>query len=227
MKTIGLLGGTSWPSTLDYYQTLNRMVAERLGGFHSANLILKSIDYHEIKSCYGKNWDKVPALLEKEVLEALSYNPDIFMICNNTLHKALDALEIDFGSTKLIHIVNEVGREAQRRGFQKLLLLGTKLTMEDGYYAMTLIRDFQLEVGIPDGDDRNDIQALQTQIAAGVDPSSFRPRFSEILSRYRDYDAVVLACTELPLAITQDVTKLPILNPTYLQCRAAFEAALS
>ncbi len=226
MKTIGLLGGTSWPSTLDYYATLNRMVGEKLGGFHSAQIILKSIDYHDIKSCYGRDWSKVAPLLEKEIHAALALKPDIFLICNNTLHKALDELSIDFGPVQLIHMVEETGKEAKTQGYQNILLLGTKTTMEDGAYARKL-ETFGLTVEVPGLADRDLIQTMQPKLAAGDDPALYADRFKELLARYPQYDAVVLACTELPLVVTEQITTLPILNPTYLQCRAAVEAALS
>lgn len=226
MKTIGLLGGTSWPSTLDYYATLNRMVGEKLGGFHSAQIILKSIDYHDIKSCYGRDWSKVAPLLEKEIRAALALKPDIFLICNNTLHKALDELQIDFGAVQLIHMIAETGKEAKAQGYKNLLLLGTKGTMEDGSYARKL-ESFGAMVGVPDLADRDLIQTLQPKLAAGEDPALYVEQFRAILARYPEYDAVVLACTELPLVVTPAITDLPILNPTFLQCRAAVEAALA
>lgn len=226
MKTIGLLGGTSWPSTLDYYATLNRMVAEKLGGFHSAQIILKSMDYHAIKSCYGKDWSKVPPLLEKEIHAALALKPDIFLICNNTLHKALDEISIDFGPVKLIHMIDETGKAAREAGYQKILLLGTKTTMEDGSYARKL-ENFGLHVDVPNLTDRDLIQMMQPKLAAGDDPEPYKEKFKDLLARYPDYDAVVLACTELPLVVNEQVTSLPILNPTFLQCRAAVTEALS
>jgi len=95
MKTIGLLGGTSWPSTIEYYRILNRLAQEKLGGYHSANLLLYSIDYHEIKSRYHDGWDEIPILLEKEIHKLVKLGPDCILICNNTLHKAFDEIKTD------------------------------------------------------------------------------------------------------------------------------------
>lgn len=228
MKRIGVLGGASWPSTIDYYTLLNTLVLEKLGGFHSANLILKSMDYHAIKSCYGAGWDAVPSLLEEQLADLAMMRPDCILIANNTLHKALDAFTDGqaFQGIPLIHIVRETGKAAQKVGYQRLLLLGTKFTMEDGYYAGVLKRDFGLDVEIPNEPDRDAIQAIQTPLSLGEDASLFEDQMSQIIASYSHFDAVVPACTELPLVVRADNTELPVLNPTQLQCEAAVQFAL-
>jgi aspartate racemase len=226
MKTIGLLGGTSWPSTIEYYRILNEMAQARLGGHHSARLLLKSIDYHEIKSRYHAGWDKIPALLRTE-LESFARlapaGPQCLVICNNTLHKAYDsfAREIDLGMP-LFHVVHETGVHARAQGWRRLLLLGTQFTMEDGFYHRGL-QAYGMEVGTPVQADRIGIQEVQTELARGVMRPEFRDFFKSLVSRYADVDAVILGCTELPLAMAQADFALPLVNPTELQCRAAFE----
>jgi aspartate racemase len=134
MKTIGLLGGTSWPSTIEYYRILNELAQSRLGGFHSANILLRSIDYHEIKSRYHEGWNEIPSLLRKEIEALARLGPDCLVICNNTLHKAFDVIEADLRLTApVFHIVAVTGKFARSRHFKRLLLLGTKFTMEDGF----------------------------------------------------------------------------------------------
>ena len=226
MKTIGLLGGTSWPSTIDYYRILNELAQERLGGFHSANLLLRSIDYHQIKSRYDTRWPEIPALLAQEIRAFVKLAPDCLVICNNTLHKAFDAIEAELALTlPVIHIVKATGRAAQARKLQRLLLLGTKFTMEDGFYHRGL-EQFGLHVEIPVEEDRVAIQQIQTQLAKGIMTDDFRLFFVKLIEKYAgQVDAAVLACTELPLAISQRDCALPILNPTELQCREAFAFA--
>lgn len=223
LKTIGLLGGTSWPSTVDYYVTLNRLVAARFGGFHSAPIVLNSIDYHDIKTAYETDWPRVRELLKRALHRTLALGPDLLLICNNTLHQAYDELgaDIALGAVELVHIVDEVGAEARRRAYRGVLLLGTKRTMENGYYREKLSAQYGLEVAIPDAVDRDTVQRLQRVLAAGHDPAPIRRELAEVLDRYPDHDAVVLACTELPLAIDEQTCRLPILNPTRLQCEAA------
>ncbi|MCB1593160.1 MAG: amino acid racemase [Alphaproteobacteria bacterium] len=230
MKIIGLLGGTSWPSTPLYYTLLNRMVSEKAGGHHSARIMLYSIDYHEIKSRYMQEggWEEIPDLLEKELKILDHSGPDCILICNNTLHKAYDLLAdrgIRLGG-RVIHLVVETAREALARDYKRVLLLGTQFTMEDGFFTDRL-RFFGLEADVPGEEDRQDIQHMQTEISAGRMLPEFRSRFAEMLSRYKGYDCLILGCTELPLAISAEETDIPILNPIEAQCAEAIKHAFS
>jgi aspartate racemase len=229
MKTIGLLGGTSWPSTIEYYRLLNEMAQARLGGFHSASLLLKSIDYHEIKGRYYDRWDEIPALLEAEIraFAALApRGPDCLVICNNTLHKAYDTIEPGLAlAIPVFHIVKVTGAAARAKNARRVLLLGTRFTMEDGFYHRGL-EAFGLQVVTPDAADRSAIQAIQSELARGVAKSGFRTQMAALIAKHAGaVDAVVLACTELPLAVSQAESSLPVINPTEEQCRAAFAFA--
>ena len=228
MKMIGLLGGTSWPSTIEYYRILNQLAQEELGGFHSANLLLRSIDYHDIKSHYHDGWDKIPLLLKKEIEAFIEFSPDCLLICNNTLHKAFDQIESDLRlSISVFHIVDAIGRFAQRQNLKHLLLLGTKFTMEDGFYQKRLEEQFNLVVEIPSLQERIAIQAIQTQLSRGILKQEFRSYFVNLIRKYSAVDAVVLACTELPLAIHQNDVAVAVLNSIEYQCKEAFEFAIS
>ena len=229
MKTIGLLGGTSWPSTIEYYRILNELAQARLGGYHSASLLLRSIDYHAIKSRYHAGWDEIPTLLRAEIesfTRLAPAGPECLVICNNTLHKAYDsfAAELELGMP-VFHVVAATGAHARARGWRRVLLLGTQFTMEDGFYQRGL-ESFGLRVSTPVAADRAAIQTVQSQLARGVMQPEFRAFFSALVARYTDVDAAILACTELPLAMAQADHALPLINPTELQCRAAFEYAV-
>jgi aspartate racemase len=227
MKMIGLLGGTSWPSTIEYYRILNNLAQEKLGGFHSANLLLRSIDYHDIKSHYHDGWDKIPLLLKKEIRVLIKLAPDCLLICNNTLHKAFDQIESDLRlSIPVFHIVDGVGRFARRQNLKRLLLLGTKFTMEDGFYQKRLEERFNLAVEIPNLQERITIQAIQDQLATGILKQEFQTYFVNLIRKYCAVDAIVLACTELPLAIDQCNVDAVVLNSIEYQCREAFEFAI-
>ena len=227
MKMIGLLGGTSWPSTIEYYRTLNQLAQEKLRGFHSANLLLRSIDYHEIKSRYHDGWAEIPLLLQQEIEALIQLAPDCLLICNNTLHKAFDQIESDLRlSIPVFHIVDAVGRAAQTQNLQRLLLLGTQFTMEDGFYQRRLEERFGLVVEIPTLPERVEIQAIQSQLAQGILAPEFRSYFVNLIQKYSAVDAIVLACTELPLAIDQSDVDAVLLNPIEHQCREAFEFAI-
>lgn len=227
MKLIGLLGGTSWPSTIEYYRILNELAQSRLGGFHSANLLLRSIDYHAIKSRYHAGWVEIPALLGQELEALAQLGPACLVICNNTLHKAYDQIAAQLQlPIPVIHVVEVTARAALASKYRRLLLLGTQFTMEDGFYQRGL-EAHGLAVSTPDAADRAAIQVIQSQLARGEMQPEFRGFFSALIARYPQVDAVVLACTELPLVVTQEDYRVPILNPTELQCRAAFEFAVA
>lgn len=228
MKTIGLLGGMSWPSTIEYYRILNQFAQARLGGFHSANLLLRSIDYHDIKSRYHHDWQEISVLLKKEIEAFVRLEPDCLLICNNTLHKAFDQIANDLQlSIPVFHIVDAVGRFAQTKNLRRLLLLGTQFTMEDGFYQQRLEERFDLKIEIPNLQERIMIQTIQSQLAREVLTPDFRSHFINLLRNYSTVDAVILACTELPLAIEQSDVDLFLLNPTEQQCREAFEFAVA
>jgi len=226
LKTIGLLGGTSWPSTIEYYRILNELAQEKLGGFHSASILLRSIDYHDIKSRYYERWAEIPALLEREIRAFVGLRPDCLVICNNTLHKAFDVIAAKLAlPIPVFHIVEATGRAAQSMKLQRLLLLGTKFTMEDGFYHRGLER-FGLRVETPGEDERVRIQQIQSQLARGIVAEEFRDYLAALVERHAgSVDAVVLACTELPLAIRQRDCRIPVIDPTERQCREAFEFA--
>lgn len=229
MRLIGILGGTSWPSTVLPYRLLNEEANRRLGGFHSARILLYSIDYHAIKSLYGPRFAEVAPLLKTEVEALLSRRPDCWMIANNTLHKAYDQIAGDIGSTiPFFHAVHLTRGHLVARGFRRVLLTGTRFTMEDGFFAAGLSAA-GIDVVIPGPDDRARIQAIQSRLAAGESDPAFAPVFAEILARAaaEGCEAVVTACTELPLVVHAGLTTLAVVDPLRLQCAAALDFALA
>ena len=229
MKLIGVLGGTSWPSTMLPYRLLNEDVQARLGGHHSARVLLYSIDYDAIKSRYAGGWEEIPALLKREIETLLSFQPDCWMLANNTLHKAYDRIapELD-PSTPFFHAVRLVRDHLLERGIGRVLLLGTKFTMEDGFYAVPL-EAVGIRVDVPDAIQREQVQAIQSRLARGEMDLSFAPAFAELRAGHAaaGCEAVVTACTELPLVITQELTDMAVIDPLVLQCRACVDFALS
>jgi aspartate racemase len=227
MKRIGLLGGTSWPSTIEYYRMINQMVAGRLGGRHSADLLLRSIDYHPIASRYESRWNEIPTLLEQELRLMQALPCDGLILCNNTLHKAYDEIRDRVALTiPFFHAVELSAKAAKERGMKHLLLLATRFTLEDGFFQKGLEKA-ELEVVIPEPKERDEIQAIQSRLAADEMRPEFREYFTALLKKYAHADAAVLACTELPLAIPPEGTPIPTLNSVYLQSRAAVDFALS
>jgi aspartate racemase len=222
-KLIGLIGGTSWPSTMLYYEKLNKLISTKLGGFHSARILLYSIDYHKIKSSYTTNWQKVEEEFVKELQFFLKNKPDCLIICNNTLHKAFDNLNSSL-EIPCFHAGLLSAEFAKLNGCKTVLLFGTKFTMEDGFFAK-YFENCEINVIIPNETDRNKIQELQTQISSGMKNDKFLGAFAELISKYKA-DAVCLACTEIPLYVSNLNCKMPIINPIDLQCNAVAELIL-
>lgn len=232
MKTIGLLGGTGWSSTIGYYALLNEKVGQRLGGYHSARIILSSVDYHDIMSNYGKDHDATAAALKRELQKLIALNPDCIMICCNSLHKYYDLIKNDLKSTiPVFHAVDLVGDEIKKQNYKKVLLLATKFTMEDGFFARTLRQaqgewEHGLEVVIPNQEERNEMQRIHGELMQNNVTQEARNYFGSLIAKYNDCDAVVLGCTEYPLVVNQSNSVLPIIDPVQLQTSAAVEFAL-
>lgn len=221
-KLIGVLGGTSWPSTMLPYRKLNQHAHHMLGGHHSARILLYSIDYHAIKSRYHDGWDDIPELLKREARTLLSWEPDCWMLANNTLHKAYDLISDDLKSeVPFFHAIDLVCRHLVDAGISRVLLLGTQFTMKDGFFADPL-KAAGVQVDIPALPDRQKIQAIQTRLARGEMDPGFSDYFERLLEfHYRSgCEAVVTACTELPLVVMQRPGRMVFIDPLDLQTAA-------
>jgi aspartate racemase len=229
MKLIGILGGTSWPSTVLPYQMLNEEVQRRLGSNHSARIALYSIDYAAIRACYSGDWSPIPGLLLDEIRVLLSFNPDCWMIANNTLHKIWGEIAHALPAyPPMMHAIELVRDHLLSRRLGRVLILGTRFTMEDDYYSGP-IRSAGVEVVVPEEADRAHIAAIQTRLADGVIDPAFAPYFTDLISRAaaRGCEAVIAGCTELPLVITGNISPIPVIDPLFLQCVACVDFALS
>lgn len=227
MKTIGLLGGTGWSSTIGYYKALNELVAARLGGYHSAKILLKSIDYHDIMSNYGKDHKKIAALLKQELQELIELKPDSIIICCNSLHKYYDLIKPELKTQiPVLHAVELVAQNLLETDRKKVLLLATKFTMEDGFFAKILEKK-GITVSIPNQDERNKMQDIHAELMHNIVTTEARNYFSELIKNHRDLKAVVLGCTEYPLVVDSTNSILPIIDPVHLQAMAAVNHALS
>ncbi|WP_348761011.1 amino acid racemase [uncultured Salinisphaera sp.] len=226
MKTIGLLGGTSWASTIDYYRDLNERAQAYFGAPHSAELILKSVDYAPLVSRYENDWETARALFADRLAELEAMGPDCLVICCNTLHRALDELDVaQRPALPVIHMVDVTAAAARGAGHDRVLLLGTRFTMENGYYANRLAAT-GLDVTIPNADDRDVVQGFQQRASQGQPVPEAPGWFARLWTRHADCGAAVLACTELPGLIEARDAPLALLDPLTLQCDAAFAWAV-
>lgn len=226
MKTIGLLGGASWVSTVEYYRQINKKVNARLGKNHSAKIILNSVDYEEIKQYNYQNWEKIGDILMDEIMKLDNCGVDCMLICNNTLHKALDDIMPHlYMEAPIFHIVDCVGEYAKENNFKNILLLGTKFTMEDGFYHKKL-KDYGMNIITPAEDERIEIQRItQEELSKEKINSESEKWLQEVIAKY-PCDAVVVGCTELPMIIKQEDYAIPILNTLDLHCEKAVNFAL-
>ncbi len=229
MKTIGLIGGMSWESTLEYYRLINERIKERLGGFHSAEIALRSIDFAEIEDMQTRgDWDAAAARLVRAAVELERGGADFALLCTNTMHKVFDAIQAGV-RIPLIHIADVTGREIRARGLTRIGLLGTKFTMEQDFYKGKLEKDYGIEVLVPDPGEREDVhRIIYQELCMGVVKGASRDIYAAIIRRLqaRGAQGIVLGCTEIPLLVKQEDVPIPVFDTTALHARAAADAAL-
>ncbi|WP_416325918.1 aspartate/glutamate racemase family protein [[Eubacterium] hominis] len=228
MKTIGLLGGMSWESTVPYYQIINEEVKNKLGGLHSAKIILYSVEFDEIEKCQSSgNWKKSGDILGKAAQNLEAAGADFILICTNTMHKVVPQISsmIDI---PIIHIADATADELQMNQIEKVGLLGTKYTMTQDFYKKKLI-DRGIDVIIPDDTDIdviNDI--IFHELCLGIIKEESRIKFKKIIESLKKKGAtgVILGCTEIGLLIHQADSSLPVYDTTLIHAKKAAEIAL-
>ena len=222
MKPIGLLGGTAWPSTIDYYGQLNELADKEFGGGHSAEIILRSIDYHRLKQYYPDRWEDVARELFIVLKELDQTNPCCIVICNNALHKAFDLIpERNSLVAPVVHIIDSAIELLNLHNIKKPLFLATKFTMEDAFYTSRLEKE-GFEVVVPNSEDREQIHSMQMQLSSGISAKRFEGAFIEICEKYGSCDGILLACTELPMVFRGVQLGPPVLDPSNQQLENAF-----
>ena len=230
MKTIGLLGGMSWESTVSYYQTINRRVAGQLGGFHSARIVMLSVDFHEIEMLQNQDqWDEAGELLGSDARRLQDAGADFLVLCTNTMHFVAPQIErrIDI---PLLHIANPAGQAITGLGLSSVALLGTRFTMERDFYRDKLESDFDLSVIVPDEKSRDTVHAtIYDELVKGVISELSRERLKRVvgLLQRQGAEAIILGCTELGLLLREGDVSLPVLDTARLHAEAAADLALS
>lgn len=229
MKKMGLLGGMSWESSLEYYRIMNEKVKEKLGGSHSANCLMYSFDFQEIEDLQHRGeWEKLKRLMIDEAKNLKKAGAESIVICTNTMH--LMAPDIESGTgLKVIHIAEATGDEILKRGVKKVLLLGTKFTMEGTFYREKL-EERGIEVIIPAESDRQVVHDIiyNELILGELNPQS-RRKYVEIINRAADIGVtgVVLGCTEIPLLIKDKDVDIEVFDTTEIHAKAAIEHAIN
>ena len=229
MKTIGLIGGMSWESTVEYYRVINESVRERLGGLHSAKCVLYSVDFAEVEESQRRGqWPEAAQLLVGAAQRVEKAGADFVLICTNTMHKLADTVQAGIG-IPLLHIADATAEKVKQAGRQRVGLLGTRFTMEEDFYRGRLASQFGLEVMIPDTKDRETVhRIIYEELCVGTIRPESRAQVADIMSRLVEMGAegIILGCTELGLLIGAEDCRVPLFDTTRIHALAAVECAL-
>ncbi|MDO5133900.1 MAG: aspartate/glutamate racemase family protein [Eubacteriales bacterium] len=228
MKTIGLIGGMSWESTIPYYSIINEYVKNSLGGLHSARIVLYSVEFDEIERCQSSgNWDRSAEILGDAAKKLEQSGADVILICTNTMHKVYPEVQ-KMISVPLIHIADATADVLKRDGIKKVALLGTKYTMMEDFYKSRL-SDRGFEVIIPDEKDIELVNhVIFDELCLGIINEESRAEFSRIIKEMKgkSAEAVILGCTEIGNLIKQKDSVLPVFDTTVIHAESAAIFAL-
>jgi len=230
VKVIGLIGGMSWNSSLEYYRLINEMVSRRLGGLHSACVLLYSLDFEEIERAQQESrWEDAAGILSKAGMALKRAGADFLLICTNTMHKVADEVGESVG-LPILHIVDTTGNAVREQDINKVGLLGTRFVMAGQFYRDRLKKRFDIDVVVPAEDEQAVVhRIIYDELCRGKIRDSSRQSCLEIIEKLtkRGAEGIVLGCTELPLLIRPGDVQVPVFNTTRLHAEAAVELALS
>ncbi|MBW2072728.1 MAG: aspartate/glutamate racemase family protein [Deltaproteobacteria bacterium] len=230
MKVAGLIGGMSWESTAQYYRIMNETVRQRLGGLHSARILLYSVDFQEIEQLQQQgDWQKAAAILADAARRLQRGGADFLLICTNTMHKVAAEVEqaVDL---PLLHIADATGRRIQDSCLGKVGLLGTRYTMEESFYKGRLASVFDLEVMLPGKRDRMIVNGIIfDELCQGNVLRESREEFSRIIAELvaRGAEGIILGCTEISLLVRAADSPVELFDTTAIHAVAAVDLALA
>ena len=228
MKTIGLIGGITWYSTLDYYRLLNEEVNKRLGGAHSASIIINAVDFAEVKRLTAlQDWPAIVVIMCEAAKSIEKAGAHCLMIGANTMHNIADSVALSV-NIPIIHIADAVATAIKLKGLKKVALLGTKYTMQMDFYAERLNRQ-DIAVVIPGEQDREYINnAIYEEFGKGIFLTETKQQFLRIIDELKEEGAegVVLGCTEIPILIKQEDCTIPVFDTALIHALAAVDFAL-
>lgn len=229
MKTIGLIGGITWLSTLDYYRLLNQKINERLGGVSSAKLIISSVNFAQVKELtVTNNWQGLATLMSSEAKKLEQAGADCVLIGANTMHNIAEQVQSVI-NVPLIHIADETAKEILKQNLKKVALLGTKYTMQLDFYKAKLATH-GIETIIPNETDIEYINnCIYNEMGKGIFLPERKTEFINIINQLKEQGAegVILGCTEIPILLKQDDSPIPVFDTTLIHATAAVNFALS
>ena len=230
MKTIGLLGGMSWESTLDYYKQINSMVAKELGGFHSAKLNMVSVNFAELEENMSNgNWSACAKILISAAIKVESTGAECLLICTNTLHKVAPQVEAAI-QIPLLHIADGAGETLVKNGISTIGLLGTRFTMEEDFYRLRLAEKYGLKVIVPNAQDRQIVdKIIFTELCMGEIKNNSRDEYIRVMEDLKSLgaEAILLGCTEIAMLVTNEHTNVPLFDTTAIHAEKAVRFSLA
>jgi aspartate racemase len=229
MKTIGLIGGMSWESSIEYYRIINEQARERFGGLHSAKCIMHSYDFDQIACAQRRDdWDGLADTLVDSAKNLKFSGADFVIICTNTMHKLADDVQ-DRSGIPVLHIADATGEKIREKGLKKVALMGTKYTMEADFYRKRLVEIYGLDVIIPPEEERNIIHSIIfDELCQGIINPSSKEKLQHIIKSLisQGAEGIILGCTEIPLIIKQDDIDVPVFDTTRIHAEAAIDMAI-
>lgn len=230
MKTIGLLGGMSWESSLEYYKIINQKVKEILGGHHSCECIMYSVDFDPIKKLQFENrWDELTRLMIDAAQKIEKGGAEMLTICTNTMHKMYDEVQQNL-SIPILHIADATAEAIKKQNIKTIALLGTRFTMEHDFYKGRLIKNHGIEVLTPKGDDLEIVHnIIYDELVLGNIKDESREAYQKIIKKLAKKGArgVILGCTEIPLLIKQKDASIPVFDTTYIHAEKTVTYAIN
>lgn len=230
MKTIGLIGGMSWESSLEYYRIVNQTTKAKLGGLHSAKCVLYSVDFAEIEILQHQGrWQEAAHLLIEAAGGLEKCGADFIVLCTNTMHKVADDIQAHI-NIPFLHIADATARQINRSGINKVGLLGTRFTMEEDFYKSRLAQKYGLEVIIPNANAREIVhRVIFDELVVGEIRQDSRKKYQDIIQNLFDGGAegIILGCTEIGLLVRDGDCREPLFDTTRIHAVAAVEYALA
>jgi aspartate racemase len=229
MKTIGLIGGMSWESSIEYYRYINVAIKEKLGGLHSAKSIMYSVDFADIETLQHQGrWSDAARML----IEAAKYlekgGADFIVLCTNTMHKVADDMQANV-KIPFLHIADATAQRVKASGIQTIGLIGTRFTMEEDFYKGRLLEKYDLNVIIPTAQEREIVhRVIYEELVVGKIEQSSKAQYIEIIEQMisQGVEGVILGCTEIGLLVHQEDSHVPLFDTTRIHAESAVEYAL-
>ena len=229
MKTIGLIGGMSWESSIEYYRIINETAKEKLGGLHSAKSLMVTVDFAEIEKLQHEDrWDEAAQILVQCAQDLERGGADLIVLCTNTMHKLADQIIANV-SIPFLHIADATAEKIRAAGLKRIGLLGTRFTMEHDFYKGRLVQNFGLEVLIPEQTDRDIVhRVIYDELVQGKIVETSREEYKRIIEWLIEQGAegIILGCTEIELLVKQNDSRVPLFPTTLIHAVAAVEKAL-